>query len=528
MSNAKYSRIDEIPVGSKVIFGRNKFSDMFQDGEEEITWVVLSKDHAMLDSGYPENGVTMIADKVIRYMSFDAKEPANTLPARQTSGNNRWRTSNIRQWLNSDGFANQWYVPQNIGVSGTDNKDTPPTPEYMLNIARNYPYANKNGFMTFFTQAEREALLSAKVTTMIPTVSEGGESLGSFEQTTDYFYLPSITELTGVANGDTTVDRGSVNEGKLIKQLQNSQSTRATELGLINGANFGLNAETEKAYFYRSPAQVGNDIRRYSSSGSDSKSVNIKAFNNDGIRPMTNIKKGSIVMKESNGVYRFVDNANPYVVIDGSTDFNLTFSIYEYDDTLESAKLLLNNEQINVFSVRGKKETTIAVTLPYEKLYVGKNSIKIIAVDSHGNEGVKTLEVLMEKRNVPMSGDMVSTSQGVMAVQRAEVGSNGILTIELDRNLSRTIKKDDIVEIASGFMQPLMAINDDYSGLPIYQEMELDSVDYNKKDMLAIEQWSLVGLGRFSHTKIKMSRNNEHITSYLSRISQIYTYYDEN
>lgn len=528
MNKPEYFRIKDIPEGSLIDFGKNKFEGQYKDGVEDISWRIIAKDHNALDSGYPENGITLIADRVIKYMAYDAKEPSNTIRDRQNSGNNRWRTSNIRQWLNASGGANQWYVPQNLGVSGTDNKDTPPKSEYMLNMPRNYPYAEIGGFMNSFSERESEFLLKTVVKTMIPRVSEGGMESLEYENTEDFFYFPSISEMTGQTNGITIEGGGGVSEGSQIEGLNTYRNTRASLLGLENGANYGLNPETDKAYFYRSPSNDSNDVRRFFDGDSISKSSTAKAFNVSGIRPMTNVREDMIVVKTGPISYKFVDNANPHIELTNNKELNVEFTIYEYDDELHSATATLNNEQISSFSVSGKKSADISLDLPYEKMFLGENLLKITATDSYGNKGHMNLKVVMRQESTPDINGQVSTKSGIYNVKSKEVGSNGILTIELDKNILRSIKIGDVVEILENPHIPYMAINDSYNNIPIYREMRLDFVDYNLKTLEATEQWSLVDIGKFAHTKIKMNRKDVNEKSHVSKISQIFTYYDED
>lgn len=63
--------------------------------------------------------ITLMTKNIIRSAAFDAKEPNNQLfdefiggYGRASSGNNRWKYSNIRQWLNSSGEAGKWFTPQ--------------------------------------------------------------------------------------------------------------------------------------------------------------------------------------------------------------------------------------------------------------------------------------------------------------------------------------------------------------------------------------------------------------------------------
>ena len=527
MSTPVYKRVKDLPQGSQIIFGKNIFNGKYRDGEEEIVWILLSNNHNQIDSGYPDNAVTMITRDVIRYMSFDAKEPNNLLPDRQTGGNNRWRTSNIRQWLNSDGYAGQWFVPQNLGDSGTDNKDTPPTAEYMLNVVRNYPYFGDNGFLRGFTQEELKAIKPANVKTMVPTPSESTD--GVFDVTKDYIYLPSLTEITGLTNSRTS-GSDNIREGEYIlskSELKRYRNARATELALINGSNYGLNVDTDKVYFLRSPAQ-GNtsDVRRYADDGNNGSSMNVKPISNDGIRPMVNIDNDSVVIEESDGVYRYIGNAEPYIILNQYDRFNIDFTVYDFDGKLEQIKMVLNGEQIEIFSGSDSSFKNINYTIPFNMLGVGNNSLEIIATDDRGSEGIKEFNVRMDRMNVPVVGDSILTKEGSFTVMETEIDDKGSLNLKLDRNLKSETYKDEIVEKQEVKYTPKIAINEDYNSTPMYQDMKLESVEYNE-DGTAIEHWEHVGIGNYAHVKVDMERDTNSVNTHLSRVSQIFTYHSE-
>lgn len=64
----------------------------------KIVFKIADKNH----SGYPSNSVTLIMEKIIQLMCFDAKEASNSNSDRKQYGNNRYQYSNILQWLNSN------------------------------------------------------------------------------------------------------------------------------------------------------------------------------------------------------------------------------------------------------------------------------------------------------------------------------------------------------------------------------------------------------------------------------------------
>lgn len=59
----------------------------------KIVFKIADKNH----SGYPSNSVTLITEKIIQLMCFDAKEPNNSNSDRKQYGNNRYQHSNILQ-----------------------------------------------------------------------------------------------------------------------------------------------------------------------------------------------------------------------------------------------------------------------------------------------------------------------------------------------------------------------------------------------------------------------------------------------
>ena len=92
--------------------------------------------------------ITLMSKNVIRNAAFDANEPNNPsydeeqgVDVRGEWGNNRWSVSNIRQWLNSKGAANNWFIPQH-------EYDEEPNTRY---IYEDYAYADAPGFLAGFS-----------------------------------------------------------------------------------------------------------------------------------------------------------------------------------------------------------------------------------------------------------------------------------------------------------------------------------------------------------------------------------------
>ena len=89
-------------------------------------------------------------------------------------GYNRWSQSAIRQWLNSDAPAGEWWTPQNV-------YDRPPQ-----------QLATLPGFMAGLPDDIKAILKPIKVTTALNTVSDS--EIGTTEDTYDIFFCSSLEQ----------------------------------------------------------------------------------------------------------------------------------------------------------------------------------------------------------------------------------------------------------------------------------------------------------------------------------------------
>lgn len=152
--------------------------------------------------------ITLMTKNIIRYAAFDAAEPDNPLhdelgerPLRAEAGNNRWSVSNIRQWLNSEGAANEWFTPQHEYDAApiADNIWYYEDAEY----AEFGSYADEAGFLAGFSDEIKQHFATVKNKT---TLCNADKELLSkdFEETEDKVFLPSLTEM-GFDNVDETI-----------------------------------------------------------------------------------------------------------------------------------------------------------------------------------------------------------------------------------------------------------------------------------------------------------------------------------
>ena len=173
--------IADLPSKSKVKLG--KFSGI------PLKWLVCrdSVDQSLrliLDG----ESVVVIGNKM-----FDNHEPNNPDSNRRNYGNNRYIWSNIRQWLNSDKPANQWYTAQHTYDAAPD-------------------YTNVAGFLHEWTEKEISVLENASWVVTKHSVDGGGSE--SFQSKVA---LPSTTEMGLESNtGGARIDIFNNNEDRVV------------------------------------------------------------------------------------------------------------------------------------------------------------------------------------------------------------------------------------------------------------------------------------------------------------------------
>ena len=173
--------IADLPSKSKVKLG--KFSGI------PLKWLVCrdSVDQSLrliLDG----ESVGVIGNKMA-----DNHEPNNPDSSRRNYGNNRYIWSNIRQWLNSDKPANQWYTAQHTYDAAPD-------------------YINVAGFLHEWTEKEISVLENASWVVTKHSVDGGGSE--SFQ---NKVALPSTTEMGLESNtGGARIDIFNNNEDRVV------------------------------------------------------------------------------------------------------------------------------------------------------------------------------------------------------------------------------------------------------------------------------------------------------------------------
>lgn len=254
-----------------------------------IVWKIADKNHA----GYPANSVTLITERIISLKCFDAKESGNSDSNRKSYGNNRWIYANIRQWLNSQAAAGQWYSAQH-------GQDAPPS---NANVWDNYnEYQQEAGFLAGFSANFLAALL-----TTTRTVGKAQVDGGGTESCTDKIFLATCTEV-GLS--------GDVTAGSKLAIFSNDASRQAKPtaeaVSKSEYTNSSLNANSPW-YWWLADAYASYSyyVRHVGSSGALGWS---HAYGGDwGVRPLCNIKSDILVSDnpDSDGAYTIIWNRAP-------------------------------------------------------------------------------------------------------------------------------------------------------------------------------------------------------------------------
>lgn len=254
-----------------------------------IVWKIADKNHA----GYPANSVTLITERIISLKCFDAIESGNSDSDRKRYGNNRWIYANIRQWLNSQAAAGQWYSAQH-------GQDAPPS---NANVWDNYnEYQQEAGFLAGFSANFLAALL-----TTTHTVGKAQVDGGGTESCTDKIFLATCTEV-GLS--------GDVTAGSKLAIFSNDASRQAKPtaeaVSKSEYTNSSLNANSPW-YWWLADAYASYSciVRCVTSSGA--LDWYLACHGDRGVRPLCNIKSDILVSDnpDSDGAYTIIWNRAP-------------------------------------------------------------------------------------------------------------------------------------------------------------------------------------------------------------------------
>lgn len=253
-----------------------------------IIWIVADKNHA----GYPSNSVTLVTNQIIKMLCFDAKESANGNSDRRNYGNNRYIYSNLRQWLNSDKSAGQWYTAQH-------SADAPPSTANVWDSVNQYQ--TLAGFLNAFSANERAALLSTTI-----TVGKSSTDGGGTETCVDKIFPLSCTEVG--LSGD------HVCGSKLAIFSDNSSRIATVTASCVANSNYSSNPSANSAWYYWLRDAYAGSASSARCVDSDGTLHRGPAYRGDrGLRPACNLSSDLLVSDttDSDGCYTIVYNQAP-------------------------------------------------------------------------------------------------------------------------------------------------------------------------------------------------------------------------
>ena len=144
-------------------------------------------------------------------------------------GYNRWSQSAIRQWLNSDAAAGEWWTPQNV-------------------FDRVPSYASRPGYLAGFEAAFVAALGEITHSTALNSVTDGG----TCETVTDKVFLLSRAEV-GLG-----VERAGQDDGSVYEYWDGATDTDRIKLRGTSAATWWLRTSTAGyAYYVRTVSTSG-------------------------------------------------------------------------------------------------------------------------------------------------------------------------------------------------------------------------------------------------------------------------------
>lgn len=264
--------LGNLPIGALVMDPETKYYD------KPIVWKIVDKNN----QGYPADSITLITDKVIALKGFDAAEPNNSDSNRKGNGNNNYKLSNIRQWLNANG--ENWYKVQH-------EADQAPTADYFWD--KHNPYDKEPGFLTNFSDSFKLNLVDTKLKVARHSLDGGG-----VEDVPDKIFLASSTEA-GLGNELSTP------EGYQYKGFTSNDSRKAnpSQEALDNSTwkSSSLTTSSNSAWWLRTPYTSNSyGVRRVNGSGGlyDSSAY----FSVTGLRPLCNLKSEILVSDDKNSV----------------------------------------------------------------------------------------------------------------------------------------------------------------------------------------------------------------------------------
>lgn len=426
--------LGNLPVGALVMDPETKYYD------NPIVWKIVDKNN----QGYPADSITLITDKVIALKGFDAMEPKNSDSDRRGYGNNNYKLSNIRQWLNSD--KESWYQAQH-------EVDQAPSADYLW--SKHNPYDTEFGFLTNFSDSFKLNLVDTKLKVAKHSLDGGG-----IEDVTDKIFLASRTEV-GLGNEISTP------EGYPYKGFTSNDSRKANpSQEAINNSTWkpsSFTTSSNSKWWLRTPYTSNlYGVRNVESDGS----LNWYGASNSnkGLRPLCNLKSEILVSddKNSDGVYtlEFAPAIPDNLEIRGSgedlgekdAEFELTYTpIGPRENASVKVVEILDGQEKRQYTVTSGTKTSFKIDKDeWREILNGQHTITIKA-DDGTEKAEKTFkflknetEILLELKN-PMEAIEMPTKAIVQMI--ASIPSGATSKVEICNNAFDTnVSWQDVTE----------------------------------------------------------------------------------
>lgn len=351
-------------------------------------------------SGDPSGSTTLEFRDIVCDRCFDAKEPNNTNSDRKTSGNNRYRYSNILQWLNSTSSAGNWY-------SAKHSADAPPIAE---NVYAN-PYKQEAGFLWHMPSGLRSALLTVSKPTHLLQIDGGGDS-SHIENVESKVFLLSAMEVMLSASGGN-------NEGSSYNYYQNHYLDRYRIKTMINPSGKGSLPAANEYWWLRTP--VNGKTKNAGAVGTDGKFADGgTCYYPQGVSPAFCISSDTKVSDapDSNGVYSLIFNATP-TISPASTNYgnvstppSITCTLADSDGDSFTYTVKLNGTTKDSGSGTASKTFALDMTSYWSQMALGTNTIVVQATDSQGATASATYTMNKTNSAAPVpTTDLVNNSR---------------------------------------------------------------------------------------------------------------------
>lgn len=408
-------KLSSLAVGSKVRETSSTYNGLPLDG------IILGHDH-------DGEGITsFMSEKIITLKCFDAAEPGNSEKYRRSNGNNRYKASNILQWLNSEGVAGNWYVAQH-------GADAPPTNG---NVKSNYnEYDQEAGFLTFLSKRIKDELKTVSKTTVKYKLDGSGK-----EEVSAKIHMLSATE---VGFEDT--------EGKIYEYFSEPNNNERytvypTQPCVDKSEYVGSDLATSKewSYWLRTPgAGFSCNVKGVS----QDKKFEADAYNGtNGVRPIWFLSSDILVSDSPNneGYYEIQWNAEPIISIpstslgDKNKAFNVEFTVEDEDGDVCTAAAAIDGTTIQTWNpvTLGAMNMIEVTSARLSALTLGAHTIKITATDSAGNTTTKDVFF-----NRVVMAPVISTSSTSLGNQNKHFTVKFTVTDDDSNDASAVVKID--------------------------------------------------------------------------------------